>query len=387
MSIDLDPTKLLIADIHFKGVTQQDAVTVLEILLERGNIAAPGMAILTHLVEDYYQLHPITAEENKQLPIAKDDDRLLPAQPEDGDTSARVRQWCEKADGEFHHEEVFQEMGLLSDHRSAARAALQRMAGKRDLIERVGKKRGYYRRIDDNLQAVDYLNATGKEYPIVLPFNLHNWVKIYSKAIIVLAGSSNAGKSAFCLNVVRDNMKTHRIRYFTSEFSADDLKIRLENFGIDLKDWIWEVYERNRDFHDVVNPEGLNIIDYMDVPEGVQPYEMNRPIDKIFQRLTTGIALIAIQKRPGKDAGVGGETTIERARLAINMDRADVSKGEEYNTLTIRKAKSPRYHLYNPNGWQWQYKLSHGTTFKVVESTDAQLAERELRKYNYWEGK
>jgi hypothetical protein len=354
----------------------EETAAILEVLIEKGVLTAPGPVVVQAMVENYYKNCPL--------------DVPPPAPPlasKPPDIAGRVRQWVEQVEGGFSNDDIFVELGLLGDDRGAARAALQRMATKRDLIERVGAKRGQYRRIDDNLQKVDYLNATGKEYPIILPFNLHHWVKLYPKAIVIIAGSSNAGKSALLLNVVRDNMNTHKIHYFTSEFSADDLKIRLDNFGIDPKDWIWDVYERSRDFHDVVDPEGLNIIDYMDVPEGYEPYQMNRLIDKIFQRLTTGIALIALQKRPGKDSAVGGEATIERARLAINMDRADISKDEVYNTLTMRKAKSSRYHQFNPYGWEWQYNLIKGCDFKIVNCPSAVLAERELRKQECWEGK
>jgi len=379
MVIDLDPINGLIKDLHTKGLQTREAIIALEIMLKHDKIVAPGMAVINQLVEDYYRQHTLAAEESTPLPISK---------PYDRDISGRVRQWVEKAEpGEFHHEEVFRDLALSPEHKDAARAALQRMATKRDLIERAGKKRGWYRRIDDSIERIDFRNASGAEYAIKLPFNLHLWVKLYPKEIIVIAGTKDAGKSAFSLNLIHDNMEEREVYYFSNEFSDSNLKDRLLQFGRDLNEWKFHAIARSQDFQDVIKPEALNICDYLDVPEGLQPYEMNRLIDKIYRRLTTGSAVICLQKRQGSEWAVGAGSTAERARLYINLDKATTSSGDGHNTLTVKVAKTPRYPKYNPCGWQWQYRLENGCDFKIVNCPDAVKAESELRKQECWEGK
>lgn len=86
MDTYLNPIKVLIADLHVKGVKAQDAVISLEVMLNHRKIVAPGMTVIKQLVEDYYQQHPLTAEESTPLPISK---------PYDRDISGRIRQWVE----------------------------------------------------------------------------------------------------------------------------------------------------------------------------------------------------------------------------------------------------------------------------------------------------
>ena len=83
----------------------------------------------------------------------------------------------------------------------------------------------------------------------------------------------------------------------------------------------------------------------------MQSLEKNK---KIFDKLEKGIAIIAIQKNKGRDDGLGGARSIEKARLYLSM-RPGVIK--------IVKAKNWVSGTVNPNGLEKQFKLAKGMIF------------------------
>lgn len=64
-----------------------------------------------------------------------------------------------------------------------------------------------------------------------------------------------------------------------------------------------------------------------------------------------GVAIIAIQKNKGRDEGLGGARSIEKARLYLSM-----SPGR----IKIVKAKNWINGLINPNNMVKEYKLARG---------------------------
>jgi hypothetical protein len=82
-------------------------------------------------------------------------------------------------------------------------------------------------------------------------------------------------------------------------------------------------------------------------------------IRDIYRRLTTGIAIIAIQKKSNTakqdfDYSRGGETTLEKPRLYLAMDKG---------IIKIVKAKWFRTHGVSPNGKIRRWKLIDGWKF------------------------
>ena len=178
---------------------------------------------------------------------------------------------------------------------------------------------------------------------------------LYKKAIIIIAGVSNQGKTTFCLNTVLENLDNPTlkgVKYITNELADEELADRLRNMH-----WInawngdgeyrFEAVELYENWQDEIEQDYLNIIDYLD--PGDNFYAVGQFIDIIRQRLRDGIAIIAIQKgagkyrgRDGKDHyainqyGVGGQFSEHRARLVIHIDPTD-EKGRLM--LTIKKAK------------------------------------------------
>ena len=84
-----------------------------------------------------------------------------------------------------------------------------------------------------------------------LPLGLDQYVLIYPGDLIVVAGATNAGKTAFLLDLVRFNWDQFPVKYLTSELSDKLLTLRLLRFcevhGTSLEDWEQHVDFRSRD--------------------------------------------------------------------------------------------------------------------------------------------
>jgi hypothetical protein len=232
---------------------------------------------------------------------------------------------------------------------------------KEPLLDKLGKT---YRLIDDIAEDIDWQNAdTSKPINLVLPFNIHKYVKLFPKSIICIAGEPNSGKSAFLLNTLLKNLDKDWV-FYNSETSREQLKERFDNFNIEIPNPApFKVKERYENFSDVLRPDGYTIIDYIDAD--VDFFNIGAEISRIHKKLTTGICVCAIQKKPGiknfngkivdSGMGYGGALTLKRPSLYITMTTQ--------NILTIKKGKSWVDSKINPNGMMWQYKLVNGADF------------------------
>ena len=228
------------------------------------------------------------------------------------------------------------------------------------LIERVGNRNGCFRLIDKSYNKIDFLNAPDEPINIKWPFEIEEYALIYPGNIIIVAGLSNAGKTAFLLNLVEMNLKIHKMVYQSSEMGGTELRNRLKKLpshslaefqnNVDWRD-------KSSDWWDSVDPEAINIIDYMEIHE--EHYKIGAWIKKIFDKLTNGIAIIAIQKKAGTTMGVGGAVTLEKPRLYLSID---------FNEIRMVKAKNWTNGGINPNGLVLNYELYQGVIFERTKN-------------------
>ncbi len=236
--------------------------------------------------------------------------------------------------------------------RDNVRQILRRLKAK-GVIRPYGNKEGWYIRVDDRAEEIDFLNASTDAFNISWPFQIEHYVKTHPKNIIIVAGSPNAGKTAFLLNTVAMNMQRQKVNWFSSEMGPIELKERLSKFDTPLADfkkvkWL----ERSSNFADVIRPDEINIIDFLEMT--TEFYQVAGYIKDIFDKLTTGIAIIAIQKNPGVALGLGGARSLEKARLYLTMDAGK---------LKIEKGKNWADPTKNPNGLEIKFKLAQGCHF------------------------
>lgn len=251
---------------------------------------------------------------------------------------------------------------------------LRRLVEKK-IVQRCGERNGEFRRVENDLEIIDWKNAETEEYKISMPLNIHQLVKIYPGNIVVLAGASNTGKTSFLLETIRLNQKHHNVRYLNSEMGASELKLRLEMFHevCPLSAWKFEAIERSDKFADAIDPDAFNVIDFMEIYD--EFWRLGGWIRDVHKKLNKGIAVIAIQKKSNtkkdtNDFGRGGELTIEKPRLYLAMDRGRIK---------IVKAKIWRSRDKNPNGLTRRFKLVSG--WKFLPQGDAWLTDEEDQNY------
>lgn len=273
--------------------------------------------------------------------------------------TGEIRDWVETTNGHFSTTDCHKELQLTTKTTmKAANMALLRLCeGEKPLLEKHGNKRGCYRKVETDVVVMDLTTEEEKPLPIKFPFKIHELVNIMPGNIILVAGAPDAGKTAFLMNFVAWNMENFDVHYFNSEMGVSELKMRLRGFERPLEDWKFTPYERSFNFVDVIKPgKGkINIIDFLEIHDNF--WEVGGMINDIHKKLKGAIAVIAIQKSPGRDEGRGGNMTLEKPRLALSMD---------HGKIKIVKAKNWKDPRNNPRGQQYLFKTYKGCQFTEV---------------------
>jgi hypothetical protein len=274
-----------------------------------------------------------------------------------------IEDYIEATNGDFSATECYNILqgatngDTLTINRRSVKDILRRIWKTTGRIQKVGNRDGVYRRVDEVAEEIDWLNASTEPLPIKFPLKVEEYAAIYPKNIIVIAGEPNAGKTAFMMNLAIMNARSQKISYFSSEMGAIELKTRISRFDISLDQWkAIKFKERCGNFADVIDPDGLTIIDFLEITDDF--YKIAAFIKELYDKLNTGICIIGIQKSRGKDIGRGGELGLEKPRLYLAM---------EPGKIKIIKAKAWAKEGVNPNGLQREFKLVQGAKF--IEET------------------
>lgn len=312
-------------------------------MLSRGRMAEPEIrTVLTKLALSCDPPFPL---EEAQIKV---DSAIQRAKIKEHGIKQSVTEWLEVAFGRFTVKEVASDLGFQNtDDRNKLSVTISRMADE-GIIERIPGFTATYRKKDEEIDEIDFKHIKGDYIDLKWPFQIEDLILTMPKNVAIIAGESNAGKTAFMLNLVKMNQQNFDIHYFSSEMGAIEFNTRLKKFGAPLESWRFHAYERSDGFHDVIVPTGLNIIDFLEIYE--EFYRVGWFIKKIYDALTTGVAIIAIQKNPRTDLGLGGMRGIEKSRLYLSMFPGEVK---------IIKAKNWKSEL-NPNGLSKRFKLVNG---------------------------
>jgi len=272
-----------------------------------------------------------------------------------------VTEWVDRTEGTyFDVRQIYQDLKVDSRAgRKNVSVIFQRLK-QTEVVKAHATKHGYFKRLITDVGEIEWQSAdVNNIVQLSWVFGLEKYVNIYPKNICVIAGSFNAGKSAYMLNLVHDNMLFHDVVYFSSEMGAEELKLRLSKFSCGLEGWDFKARERADNFGDVILPNAINLIDYLEVSNDF--YRVADEITEIFSRLDKGIAVIALQKKKGAEMGRGAEFSAEKPRLYLSMDTGK---------LKIVKAKNWRDPENNPNGLEFFFKLRAGCQFQLTGTNE-----------------
>ena len=267
-------------------------------------------------------------------------------------TQFDIEEWIKNTTGDFHLKEILTQLSLDPEDYGRLREAVS-TACKRGIAKSLGRRDGWYRAID---KEYDTLNFKGKNptgyFDIKYPFALEEYVRTPRRSVVVVGGSVDAGKSGFAHNLIALNYGKYKIILFDSENSDAEIEERLSKHD-GYMDWADDlVRSRSDDFEDVIEPDALNIIDYLEAPENL--WEIRRPLRRIRDKLGQGVAVIMLQKPEGRDLPYGKDWAKQLARIVLAM---------EGGVIKILKGKSWTQKDVNPVGLRWSFKLVGGEKF------------------------
>lgn len=302
--------------------------------------------------------------------------------------SCVVDKWLEVHDGETFDLDTICRQVDAKDRETrqyvAIKLAYEVKKGKLEKLNRL------YKCINDSIEYIDWVNASEKErVPFSWPsgrdgseFPFAGKLTVRPTDLIVIAGVSNMGKSGFCKNLIWENMDewNGRITYMVNEYQPARFKR-----SVNLMDWNtpfnsdgtlkFEVIRRDEDWQYAVNPDHLNIIDWVSM-EG-DFYRIGKIMKAIQAKLRDGVAVVVTQKGEGKDLGTGGQFGEHFASYYIAID---------FGRLFFKKAKE--YHGHNPNNKHYGFDLSEGVYFNNLrEVTPCGQCKATGKKWNSKEGK
>ncbi|MFC2040430.1 bifunctional DNA primase/polymerase [Chloroflexota bacterium] len=270
--------------------------------------------------------------------------------------SKRIENWVASTVGWFDTPEMDRDLGLYSTaDRNNRREIMLRLIDK-GIIERHQKINKQFRYINTRETCLNFKAANNAGVlPLQWPLGIERHVNLFPGNIAVIAGSPNAGKTALMLYVIYLNQNNFPVFYFCSEMGAVELRDRLDKFpGMDVEDWHFEAIERVSDFADVIRPDCVNIIDYLEMT--TELYAVNTHLTAISHKLGSGIAIVAIQKKKGASYGRGQEFSLEKPKLYLSIDMGK---------LQIVKGKSWAKKNANPNGLTITFKIIGGCQFQA----------------------
>ena len=238
-----------------------------------------------------------------------------------------VKEWILSTSGNFLSTNIENSLHLSTREEKKNLSIILKRNRIQGLIEKVGNINGCFRRIETEVEELDILADDPENANIVLPFKLGELCTVPQGGIIIIAGVKSSGKTAFMFNMIAENMgrfgrKKEDIIYMTSELSRKEVGNKAKAFRIpDKTYWArnFRPIRRTENWSDSVTDEDkLFFVDYIDIVKDF--FEVGVPIKAISDKLRKGVAIIGLQKPAGRDTGLGGERTLDKARLYISME-------------------------------------------------------------------
>ena len=272
-------------------------------------------------------------------------------------SQAEIEDWIvNKSDGFFHYTKV--KDGTIARTEYPALREIMHRCKKKGIIAPIdGKGDGWWRLVDKSLEELCWWDGDGEiGDSIILPLELNKYCYIPQPSLIIIAGKYNAGKTAFCINIVNDNLTLweDKIDFYVSE-GAEMMRAKFQTLNPMMpKPPRFKMYRRTENFADVIDPDHLSVIDYLRVDMS-KTYEIGNQLFAIFNKLNRGIAVVAMQKPPGdRKIAFGGASTAFEPTLYVGMDK---------DVLGFEKIKVPKIVDYDPYAIKIKFKIARGVTF------------------------
>ncbi len=146
-------------------------------------------------------------------------------------TKDSVLGWVRDTSGWWSTEELDRDLINRTSEGKANRRQILKRLKTEGVIEAHPRENRLFRYINVTVRLIDFKASTNRTpLAIKYPFGIESYFNTYPGNVIVVAGSPDAGKTAFLLNIIRLNMYDFSIFYQSSEMGQDELASRLEKF-------------------------------------------------------------------------------------------------------------------------------------------------------------
>jgi len=274
-------------------------------------------------------------------------------------TKAQILKWLEVEENEFQVE-AFRRKHDIDPGSSTLFMTLSRLVEEGSLKR---KGRGWYCKIESVKPIFWWTIKHEEPLPVKFPrgieddsnFGFDGSIEVFSGDTIVLAGTSNMGKTCFALNFLVDNIDLCKgTRLMVNEYKPVRFKNRMAKFT-----WgnIWnddkpkfELIPVIKNHEDYIKPDYLNIIDWI-LLRG-EFWVIAGIIEDMQMKLREGLLLVVLQKTKGKEFGMGGEWGQLLPAAYFNIDPP--------GKLTVMKVKSQKLGTRNLEGKVFAFDIEGG---------------------------
>jgi len=280
-----------------------------------------------------------------------------------------IRKLVNVTSGDFSVTEILKSLdSVTSRDRANVRQILHRLKVE-GVIERSGRRDGVFRKVESDLEVMDFVNAPTVGLEFDWPLELHEIATVFPKDIVCMAGFKDAGKTAFAVDFIRRNMDKNEIYYFNCEMSSSRLRDRLSKVDdVPITGWKFHPYSRSDNFSDVIKPNDVNIIDYLELVE--EHWLVAKRMKEIHNKLDQGIAIVLLQKPRGRDTGMGGDKSLQKPTLYVAIENG---RAKIVSAKTWKGESSPRDMIAD-------FKLVHGWKFVMQSPWHSEEADEEANK-------
>jgi hypothetical protein len=270
-----------------------------------------------------------------------------------GNLTGSIREFIKEYQGTFTTSDIDREFGLTHQADKNLRKQALLSLVKEKYIKKDPRILGRYHILKSEITFIDFDAADATPFSVNLPLDLSDMVRIPKKSLIVVAGTTNAGKTALAIDIIRRNLdQPYPIMYLMSEMGGGEYKHRIQTAIPEISKWKAKVRAADicSNFDTAIaqhNPNGLTIIDFLEEIQG-EYHRIASDIRAIYDALNEGVALICLQKHSKAQVGRGGEATAEKSRLYLTIDKMVHDRESTISALYVYKAKE--YIGHNPNG-------------------------------------
>jgi len=199
-------------------------------------------------------------------------------------------------------------------------------------------------------------------------FGIENLVEIFAGDMILIAGTSNYGKTVMVLSIMGENLELMPCVLMGSEYTASDGKIspkfKRRMGRMNWVKWItddgkprFELLPVGSDYEDYIKSDALNAIDWISLPG--EYYLIDAVMKSIKDKIGNGIAVPVLQKNKTTEFAEGGERAERYADVCMYID----PYGNE-SMIRLGKVKAPKG---KATGRMWAFSIvDHGANLHRI---------------------